>query len=75
MAIETSRAQSTTVYKQAVRSMNRLLQEGLNARGEALVADGVVGPKTMAALERFWTKAGFPQEDRVLDAHTRESLL
>ena len=75
MALATEAAATFGVYKQAVRSLDKLLQEGLNRRGEALAVDGILGPKSLAALERFWTKVGFDKEDRVLDAHTRHSLL
>lgn len=41
MELNAGGALSTSVFKQAVRSMNKLLQEGLNRRGERLDVDGV----------------------------------
>lgn len=59
---------ASPVFQTAVRSLNKLLQEGLNRQGAGLVVDGAVGPKTLAALAKFAPGAS-------LDAKTRASLL
>lgn len=65
-------------YRQAIRSLNKLAQEGLNKLelGQPkLVVDGNVGPLTRAALAKFWELKNFPLSDRDLNALTRLALL
>lgn len=68
----------TSQYRQALRSLNKLLQVGLNQLDlgqPKLVVDGDVGPKTNAALAKFWELKKFPLEDRELSATTRLALM
>lgn len=78
-------ATGNLAYRQAVRSLNRMLQQGLNDRGFGdglnptgkgrLEVDGVAGYFTNLALKKFWDSLEFAPEDRQLDAHTRKSLI
>ncbi len=68
MTLHAKRAEGMQCYKTAVNSLNRLLQTCLNARGESLVVDGIVGPKTLASLKKV---TGSP----LLDGEVRYELL
>lgn len=50
-----------------------LLQRALNARGERLVADGIFGPATQAAVIDFQSRSGL-EPDGIVGRRTRRAL-
>lgn len=64
-----------TTYDKADKTVTRILQAWLNYHGAQLRCDGIWGPKTASALEKFKSGMGLTEDGYSVDANTWDALV